>query len=254
MARCTICKKTSEEIQLYTGILDAEMVMVCEHCAEEEGIPLIKKPSEKQLNRADKKYTVRERMEILSGSRDATDISDDQMVTQRNLAKLRAPPKKQYHEDVLDNYSWTLNIARRRAKLTASQLAEKTQVSSEIIRSIEKGKIPENFEEIFPKLENYLGIKLLKNNGGKINFIRKREEEDKILESVRKKIESPNSLDEPTPKKKIGLDFSSRESLENVTLNDLVEMKRAKEAREKKRKSKIQEDSILGEDIDLEEL
>jgi len=60
--RCTICKKTSEEIKLYSGIKESEMIMICEDCAESEGVPIIKKPSELQLDKADERYSVRERM------------------------------------------------------------------------------------------------------------------------------------------------------------------------------------------------
>ena len=166
--RCTICKKTSDETKLFKGILADGMVMVCSTCAEKEGTPIIKKPSESQLNKADKKYTVRERMERMSGTRDTTEISKDQTVTQGNLAKLRIPAPKQYHEDVLDNYYWTLNIARRRKKLSISQLAEKMQVEPTTIQGVEKGKLPENFQDLFIKIEAYLGIKLLKEHNRQI--------------------------------------------------------------------------------------
>ena len=172
MAICTICKKTSDEIQLFEGIYNAEMVNICETCAETEQVPVIRKPSTSQLNKASEHYSVRERMERMSGMRDTTEISDDQIVTQGQLAKLRVPPKKQHHENVLDNYYWTLNIARRRAKLSVTQLAEKMQVEPQVIQDIEKGKLPAEFEETFVKLEAFLGIKLLKNHKEKINFVR----------------------------------------------------------------------------------
>jgi ribosome-binding protein aMBF1 (putative translation factor) len=261
MARCTICKKSSEETELYPGILDSEMVMICEYCAEEEGVPVIKKPSEKQLDKADKRYSVRERMERMSGSYKNTEISEDQMITQGNLAKLRAPPKKQYHEEVLEDYSWNLKIARRRAKMSPGQLAKKTETSFETIQAIERGRIPENFREIFPKLESLFGIKLLKSHEPKLNFTRKRDQEREILELVKLKMKSPepeiNLKEKKEQLEKLSkgeADFSKRESMENVTLNDLVEMKRARESRNDRRKAKEQEESMLGEDLDLEEL
>ena len=156
MARCIICKKESDEIELFKGIQPDGMVMVCKNCAEEERIPIVKKPSESQLDKASERYTVRERMERMSGMRDTTEISDDQMITQGNLAKLRMPTPKQQHEDILDNYYWTLNIARRRKKLTLTQLAEKIQTTPQLIQEIEKGKLPENFEELFVFISSIL--------------------------------------------------------------------------------------------------
>ncbi|MFH1521922.1 MAG: hypothetical protein ABIF18_03105 [archaeon] len=262
--RCIICKKTSDEVQLFEGIHDAEMINICEACAKSEEIPLIKKPSISQLKKADEHYSVRERMERMSGMRDTTEISEDQITAQGRLAKLRIPPKKQCHEDVLDNYYWTLNIARRRVKLSVGQLAEKMRVDSQIIQNIEKGKLPTDFEEIFIKLEAFLGIKLLKNHRKKINFIRTRDEEQEILNNVRRKM-SHAPIEEPEDElmseiqiesKRIQLDkiskgeinFSRRENLSDITLNDLVDMKQKKE----KRKAKAREDTILGDDLDLE--
>jgi len=260
MARCIICKKTSDEAELFNGIRVDGMVMVCGECAEKEGIPIIKKPSESQLNKADERYSVRERMEKMSGMRDATEISDDQIITQGNLAKLRMPAPKQHHEDVLDNYYWTLNMVRRRKKLTITQLADKMQVDPSIIQGIEKGKLPENFEELFIKLEVFLGTKLLKNHKNKINFSRNVNNQEDILESVRKKMNAPESIEEYREDGKVfeeklskgKVDFSRRKDLSNVTLNDLVDMKKKKEASAAIKRMKDDEDAMLGDDLDLD--
>ncbi len=258
--RCTICKKESDEVKLFKGIQADGMVMVCAACAEEEGIPIIKKPSESQLSKADERYTVRERMERMSGTHDATEISEDQTVTQGNLAKLRIPAPKQQHEDVLDNYYWTLNIARRRKKLSVSQLAEKMQVEPKIIQGIEKGRLPENFQDLFIKIEAYLGIKLLKEHKRQISFIKTVDEQKEILENVRRKIEDPESTEE-FPEEDLGfkeklekgkIDFSRREDLSNVTLNDLVDMKKKKEIGSAIKKVQDEEDAMLGDDLDLD--
>jgi ribosome-binding protein aMBF1 (putative translation factor) len=260
--RCAICKQTSDEIELFEGILKTEMVNICKKCAESEGIPIIQRPSEAQLNRANEKYTVRERMEIMSGMRNATEISEDQTITQGNLAKLKIPPKKQTHQDVLDNYYWNLNIARRRKKLTINQLAKQTQIDPQIIEAIEKGKIPEDFEPIFAKLELFLDIKLLKNHKRKMHFLRPtKDEAEEILKQVKEKMDLPD-LGEPKNKEKSlkdkkekleklskgEIDFSKRENLSSLTLNDLVEIKKEKE----RKKTKAQEEAMLGDDLEIE--
>jgi len=262
--RCIICKKESDEVELFKGVQVDGMVMVCAECAEKEGIPIIKQPSESQLDKADKRYTVRERMERMSGMHDTTEISDDQIVTQGNLAKLRIPAPKQQHEDILDNYYWALNLARRRKKLTTSQLAEKMHVAPQLIRDIEKGKLPENFQELFMKLEAFLGIKLLKNHNRQINFTRTVDEQKEILDSVREKIEIPKpakeSIDEYHKddlafKEKLSkgkIDFSKREELSDVTLDDLVDRKKKMEKASIIKKVKAEEDAMLGEDLDLD--
>ncbi|MCK5321590.1 hypothetical protein KAJ38_03355 [Candidatus Pacearchaeota archaeon] len=258
--RCTVCKRTSDEVRLLEGILKAEMVRVCTECAKTEGIPLVHKPSEEQLEKANERYSVRERMERLSGMRDTTEISNDQIVTQGNLAKLRVPPKKQHNDEVLDNYYWTLNIARRRKKLSIGQLARLIKIETNVLQSIEKGKIPENFKELFLKLESFLGIKLLKNHKPQIHFTRTKDEEQQIFKSVREKMGQSQSDKIPSEEKqeviekiaKGEIDFSKRESLQDVNLNDLVEMKKAREKKNVKRKVQIQTDAMIGDDIDLD--
>lgn len=269
--RCGICKKDSNDVQLFDGVFDEEMINICEYCAENEGIPLIKRPSEDQLEKVDKKSSVRERMERLSGPIKTTQISEDQFNVQRNIAKLRLPEKKQYHEDLFDNYYWTVNISRRRNKISPKQLAEKIGVEEEVIKGIERGKIPKNFEEIFIKLETYLGVKLIKNPEKIVHFTRTKKEEKEVLEEVKRKInedfkyekkESPKYIEKEIKrhdKEKINknygreFDFSIRENLQNVTLNDLVEMKRQRELREARKREKIREDVMFGDDLDIEE-
>ena len=264
--KCTICKRSSDDVKLFEGILNFEMVNICDECAEAEGVPVIRKPSESQLNKADKRYSVRERMERLSGRHETTEISDDQVATQGNLAKLRVPQKKETHEDVLDNYYWTLNIARRRKKLSINQLAELIKIEASILTAIEKGTIPKDFGEHFLKLESFLGIKLLKNPPKKVSFIRNRDEEREILRSVGKKIGQVDSsetdelleeieFDNKEKIKKIErgeIDFSRREQLQDVTLNDLVEMKRRREKGRVERRTRIETDAMVGDDLDLD--
>jgi len=264
--RCAVCKRENDEVKLFEGILKAEMIRICEECAESEGVPLVRKPSEEQLQKAEERYSVRERMERMSGVREATEISEDQTITQGNLAKLRVPPKKQQHDDVLDNYYWTLNLARRRKKLSIGQLSDLIKIDRNILRSIERGKIPENFEEIFLQLESFLGIKLLKNHKQQVSFTRTVDEERAILKSVKGKIAGEDTSDtdalleglEGENKERMEkiskgeMDFSRRENLQDVTLNDLVEMKKEREKKQIKTRRKIQTDAILGDDLDID--
>ncbi len=257
--RCTICKKTPEETTLYPGILATKMVNICEECAEDQKIPILKKPSTTQLSQADKHYSVRERLDKMSGRRDRTEISGDQITTQRNLSKLRMPKPKQSHPEVLENYYWTLNMARRRSKMTLSQLAKKINTTSYVIQEIEKGSLPKDFKEIFLKLEALFGIKLLSAHKPEISFTRKNQNQEKeILRAVAEKMNNPEAeLEEDEEieedEEKIDLEevkLSRRKDLSSVTLNDLVDRKRARE----KYKQKIKQDEMMGDDIDVEEL
>jgi len=257
--RCAICKKTSEETTLYPGIQSAKMINICEECAEDQGIPIIKKPSQSQLTQADQTYSVRERLDRMSGRGYPTKISKDQIKTQRNLSKLKMPKPKQIHPDTLDNYSWTLNIARRRAKMTISQLAKKIDVTPYEIQEIERGSIPKNFKEIFLKLESFLGIKLLKVHQSEINFTRKNPNKEKeLLKIVAKKMKNPEAeleefeeIEEDEEKIDIEeLKLSRKKDIKNLTLNDLIDRKRARE----KHQLQTKQNEMIGDDIDIEEL
>lgn len=256
---CAICKKTQEETTLYSGILRTEMVNICEECAEDQKVPIIKEPSQSQLSQADKTYSVKERLTRMSGRRDSTEISDDQIVTQGNLSKLRMPKPKQNHPEVLDNYYWTLSMARRRAKMTLSQLAKKIDTTSYVIQEIEKGIIVKDFKQIFLRVETLLGIKLLRAHEPEVSFTRKNTDKEKeILASVAEKMKNPEkeleedeSITESEEKIEIEeIRLSKRKNITNMTLNDLIDRKRARE----KYKMKLKQDEMLGEEIDIEEL
>lgn len=248
--KCAVCKRTSDEVQLYTGILKDEMVMICEECATSERIPVVKKPSESQLDRANKRYSVRERMERLSGIRDPSRINGEQIITQGNLAKLRMPPKKEHNDDILYNYYWTLNIARRRAKLSIMQLAKKLDIPSDIIQSIEKGKIPKDFEEIFSKLEIFFNIKLLKSHKRKINFIKKTDMEKQVLEDVMRKM----GMKQDNIKSQDRIVNHDKKDLSDITIDKLVEMKKMKERQRLLDEKKKIRDSIIGDDLEIDTL
>lgn len=261
--RCVVCKKPWDIIELFEGIYDNEMVMVCRGCADEEKIPILRKPSLEQLKLAEKKYSVRERMERLSGvNKYRTDLSKEQQIVQTNINKLRMPEPKQKHEDVVDNYYWELNMARRRKKLTINQLSVKTSIPVKVLEAIERGKLPKDFEQIFVRLEDFFGIKLLKQHKKRINYIMPAIEQEKILNEVRKKMET-RELDEDSEYKELDkrekekklkeirenkFNLSKRKELNDITISDLVELKKQKE---KKQRSKERTEDFLGDDIEL---
>lgn len=268
--RCTICKTPDFEVDLFEGVYDNEMVMICESCAKDYSVPLIKKPTVEQLKRADKRYSVRERMERMSGlNKETTELSPEQRVVQGNLNRLRMPEPKQTNPDVVDNYYWLLNISRRRKKMTINQLANQIEIPVEIIEAIEKGKIPKDYEILFPKLEGFFDIKLLKYHKHKVNYIRTKEEEEEVIKKVKQKIihteerdgEEYKDLDNlrKTKEKRMrdiqegNFDFSKRKNIDDITLNDLMEMKKNKE--KAKKRQKIQEDTaeMFGESLELDD-
>jgi ribosome-binding protein aMBF1 (putative translation factor) len=265
--RCVICKKPHEIVELYEGLFDNEMVMVCESCALEEKIPILRKPSGDQLKEVDKRYSVRERMERMSGMHKArTELSREQQIVQNNINRLKMPEPKENHPDVIDNYYWEINMARRRKKLTLNQLSLKSKIPLEILEALEKGKLPKDFEQVFVILEDFFGITLLKHHKTRINYIIPEVEKEKILNDVRKKIETKmidedlefEELDKRQKQSKIkeiqegNFDFSNPEKINNITLKDLVDLKKEKEEKERLKKLRTQTEELLGEDLNID--
>ncbi|MFZ5955371.1 MAG: hypothetical protein ACOYT4_03015 [Nanoarchaeota archaeon] len=254
--RCDICRK--EDIEFHEGIYDNKIVKVCRNCANIEDVLLIRKPTSEQLQKADIRPTVRERMENISG---LNRISHDQTIATKNLAKIRFPEKKQEANNLIPNYFWIIQMTRRRQKIPLSQLAQKIGTSEVTLLNIEKGLLPKNFEQIIKNIEIALNVKLLK---------KEKEEAKPEYTQANRKISAFERLEKSKGKKeavkeisKGNLDFSKKERLKNVTLNDLVDMKKEKEKRQKEIEQEEfdpnkfdsdmeDENEISAEDLDLD--
>lgn len=247
--KCFSCGLGEDLVELFEGIASSGIVSVCKKCADNEYIPIIRKPSDNQLEQANKSFSVRERMENMSSSRrfESSEVSKDQSILQKNLSRLRVPPKKEIHEEVIEDYPWEINMARRRKKLSIKQVSEKVGISPEILESIERGKIPKDFEEVFGKLEKFYGIKLLRLKYEKVKFTRKKEDEQRILREVGEKMKTVEERNENLNRISKG-DLSKIKDLSKITISDLQELKRKKEEREKELKKK----EMIDDDFELE--
>lgn len=262
---CDICGKPDSEGEIYRGFKIDKLINVCEFCAEEEKIPIIKKPTQEQISKAERRPSVRERMERMSGLR-KNELTHSQMAANKNLAKLRAPPRKQFDPRLIDNYDWEIRMARRRKKLTVGVLAERSGISRQEIQNLEKGQIVEDLENVVAKLELYLDIKLLKEHPTELKFKRVGGDKEKdILEEVKIRMKGGKEKEEYEEKKKSEkmekisrgeVDMSKKENLKDVKLSDLIEMKRKREEQERRKRENQQEKDMFGEDddLDLEEL
>ncbi len=259
---CVICKKSEDETDLFEGIYDGKIRKICKSCSTVERIPLIKKPTAEQLMDADRKFTVKERMEKLTGSGEfsnSTQLSRDQSVANKNLAKLRFPIKKQQHEDLVEDYYWRIQNARRRKKFPISHVAKETGIPKEIIQSLERGILPKDFRNVIAKLENFFNIRFFKQRQIQA-FLKKPskptpKEEKEILQQVKQNLEQQNKKYETIEKIKTGkMDFSKRENLQNITLNDLVELKRQREEQEKEQTNQKLKRDMFGDDLEIEEI
>lgn len=245
---CSMCGSTEMESDLYEGVYDDEIVLICKECARDENIPVLRKPTPEQLVQpVEERYSVRERMERLSGMRKP---STNQSMIKLNMSKVKKPEPKQSHPNIVDNYYWEINMARRRKKMSINQLSEQIGIPVDILESLERGKIPSEFEIIFEKLERYFDIKLLKRYTKNVNFNYNPNEEQKILEDVKSKLK--NKKEQLKKIRKGTFDFSREEEIKNITLEDLARMKREKEKENMRKKVQRQTDDMFGDEIEFE--
>lgn len=132
MKVCESCGKSERDVLLYNVIGRNGITRMCELCTQSEGLPIAKEPTEEEAIR---------------------------------LA-LSKGIKKDLPVDLIENFHWTIQMSRRRAKLSQSQLADELQEKEETIKKLEIGKGPENEEErrTLKKIEQYFRIKLKKEN------------------------------------------------------------------------------------------
>jgi protein-tyrosine-phosphatase len=272
--KCYICNK--EETDLYEVIHEKKIVSVCRSCIEIENLTLIRKPTQDQLERANQRATVHERMMKMAGLDKLNPVSRDHEIAQRHLAKIKIPEKKQFSELLVSNYDWIIMMTRRRKKITLNQVSDLTKIQINDLENLEKGVLPKNFEKIARILESVLNIVILKETEKKMRFEslpEKRKDESEILEETRAKLfgkdleinqrseamkqeqleqelRDAERIAETKEEIKIEeaksefrseikegrFDFSNRNKLKDVTLSDLVDMKREREKLAKKEK------------------
>jgi len=255
---CAVCKRDNDETHLFDGIYDGKISKICPKCAKIENIPIIKKPTPEQLVEAERRYSVKERMEKLSGLYDDKQtLSRDQTIANKNLAKLRFPIKKQQHPELVDNYYWLIQQIRRRKKFTIAHVSKETGIPENIIEIIERGILPKEFKNSISKLENFFNIQLFKKHQIQA-FLKKpsynRQDEEKVFEEVKQKIHLKEEKLEKINKISEGkMDFSKPENIKNITLSDLIELKKKKETAEKRQSEEKLTRDMFGDDLELED-
>jgi len=240
MNNCAVCKRDERQVKLVDAVYDNEIVKICEECAVLEEIPIIRKPSSFQLEASEKSYTVRQRLAKMAGVRLKEEVNQDMKVkagvcdvrrgiTLDNLRKPkdysriiqeRAELAKKSNKplDLIDNWNWHIQMTRRDNKLSLGQIAERIGEQEMVLKMIEQGTLPDDGNRIITKLEQYFKINLRKSEA---------EREQARIEEVRQ------------PARILNFD---KDSMKNITLDDLKKMKNAREKAEiddEKRASEI---------------
>jgi len=195
---CFKCGVSENNIRLFDVISDEGIVKICNSCFIEGDFPVIKKPIEVQVSesRNDKPkhspFHIADKSELLK--KQEITLRD---VVEKNFEK-KLPEKTEKKEDLIDNFHWIIMRARRAKHISQKQLAEELKEPETAIKMAERGILPKDYFTLVSKLENSLGIRILKQEKPKI----------------------------APPKRMFGLDAQTTKSL---TISDLQEMKKKHE-------------------------
>lgn len=244
---CFKCLRDSSQVKLLDAIDREEIIKICEECAVTEDIPIIRKPSSFQLRTETKPATVYNRMIKMAGLPQKQDEQDKvkniasgltipHIENEEQLSiRQRQEIAKQLNQplNLINNFHWHIQMSRRRKKITSSQLSQAIGESEELIKMIEQGQLPDDVNKIIRKIEQYLGINLEKT---------KFEAEQNRIKSIKQ------------PSRVINF---NQESLKEITISDLMNMKKAQEENKEEIKEppkpseSDQDQELLGEDIEL---
>lgn len=171
--KCYVC---NEENELVDAIGSEKIIRVCRDCVEKNHFPVISKPTEEQLSRLHKFY-----------SKDfskppAPTLKKEKTPEDRELERiLKKNIKSGDFPELIDNFHWHIQHGRRMKKLSQKQLAESIAEPELMIDMAEQGKLPENHDKLISKLEQFLKIKIKK--------------EEKLPEIVEDSEENPEEFD-----------------------------------------------------------
>lgn len=220
---CFKCGVSGDRALLFNAISEKGIVKICRKCSFEEEIPIIKKFD---FNHAKPEIrpTVRQRLSNMSGVEMKSNKTFQNKLSNKQDSNLREIANKNFESkirkeakprnDLVNNFHWVIMRVRRSKKITQKQLAEAIEEPEAAINMAEQGILPEGYK-LVNKLENYLGIKIVK---GKVFDVKQEianslAKEEKIIKQEQSQI----------------IDFDS-ETTKTLTISDLQEMKRKKES------------------------
>ena len=174
---CFKCGISDQRALLYDVIVTRGIGQICRKClAEEPELTQISKPNDAKFRENDKNLTVRERLALSAGinpyEQKKENIKSRELSKQEEKIKLIAEQNFQQEilsnqmsaDNFIDHFNWIIMRARRMKKLTQEKLAEELQVSEIAVKMAEQGLVKKGDFNFIKKLENKLGIIILKED------------------------------------------------------------------------------------------
>ena len=168
MEECFNCGASISKVRLFDAISDEGLVKICEKCSQEEHIPIIRRPTTFQLEEAERKQTFYEKATVSLNKSFEREVPEKQKqeVTLREIVdrnyEQRVSKEVGPRPEMINNFHWVIMRARRMKKLTQAQLAKEIVESEAAIKMAEQGVLPEDDYKLVNKLENCLGIKIIR--------------------------------------------------------------------------------------------
>lgn len=162
---CYNCGVSLGGTRLYDAISDEGIKKICEKCAREEHIPVIRRPTTYQLKEAEEQKSFYQRAsesKRVPIRRVASEEITLREIVDRNYEK-KVPKNMKPRPEMVQNFHWVIMRARRMKKLTQEQLAKELQESVSAIKMAEEGILPEDDYRLVNKLESFLGINIIRN-------------------------------------------------------------------------------------------
>jgi ribosome-binding protein aMBF1 (putative translation factor) len=213
MLECFRCGISEEKVKLYSAISERGVVKICRDCNSIERLPIIKKPSDSQIEDSKRQQSVRD---MLSGINKNKLLAGREVSLRELVDRNLKERKEKQPSDLIDNFHWTIQRIRRNRKITREQFSKGIGEPESKVRMIEQGILPDNDYKIINKIESYLGVSLRKP--GTSGF------PDTSTEK-RLRIFNPG-ITTNEPPKKLGFD---RDSTSRLKIDDLREMKKKQE-------------------------
>jgi len=164
-----MCGISDDKSLLYEVIHGNEIVDACKNCLLKENLMIVKTPQilQKEVQQAQgtrfkeaiKEFERQKKTPVsFPLKKKETTLRE---IIERNYREKNLGMAKS-REDLVDNFHWVIMRARRFKKLTQEQLAKEISEPVGAIELAEKGILPEGNYRFAEKLENFLGITLIK--------------------------------------------------------------------------------------------
>ena len=232
MRKCDKCGREVREPNLVEAISKGRVINICRGCGEKENIPIIQKPTPKQLKKSEKKGNVEEKLDRLSKSegnkkvrkmQKKDDKSPLEMIREREKEKRRKSEDRGKDLDLIGNYHWKVAKKRKDRRMTRRELAKELEEAEAAIKMIENKQLPKNALKLIKKIEQYFGIELRENTEDEKERRKRELERKKLRVAGRKAVEGREERKKLEEGTKI-----DRDKAKDLTVGDLKEQKEKK--------------------------